>query len=157
MTWASPTRAFARITLFALAISVTACIALLRKDDPAIGSLALTGSTWMTMTVDGASVPVDVMSTLTFPSDAKIAGNGGCNPYSASLGVAANELDIGPISRGRRECGPEVMAAESRFLAALQKVRSFHGTELFLYLYDEYGAQRVSLSRVPDAAPQGSP
>lgn len=151
------TRAPSCVMLLALLLSVTACAALEGKDETAIGSLALTGSTWMTMTVDGVSVPVDVMSTLSFPSDAQLTGNGGCSPYSAPLGVAANELDIGPIERGRDECGPEVMAAESRFLAALQKVRSFHGTDLFLYLYDAYGAEKVSLSRVPDSAPPPPP
>jgi heat shock protein HslJ len=152
MAWVLRTRAVSCSTLLAFALSATACAALLGKDESAIGSLALTGSTWMTMTVDGVSVPVDVMSTLTFPSDTKITGNGGCNPFSASLGVAANELDVGPISRAKRVCGPEVMAAESRFLDALQTVRSFHGTDLFLYLSDEYGTQRVSLSRVPGSA-----
>jgi len=145
-------RSLLRLTLLALALSGTGCVALLGKNTSAVGAAALIGSTWMTLTVDDVSVPVDVESTLTFPSESRITGNGGCNSFSASLGVAANELDVGPISRERRVCAPEVMAAESRFLAALQTVRSFRGTDLFLYLSDESGRQRLSLSRVPESA-----
>lgn len=140
---------FVLAAVLAIALSGTACTALLGKDTSAIAPLALVGSTWMTMTVEGVSVPVDVESTLTFPDESRIAGNGGCNPFSATLEVAANELDIGPISRGRRVCTPEVMATESSYLAALQIVTSFRATELFLYLSDESGRQRISLSRVP--------
>jgi heat shock protein HslJ len=144
------TRALLCLALLALALSSTACVALLAKDAGGNRAAKLVGSTWMTMTVDGVSVPVDVESTLTFASETKLTGNGGCNAFSATISMAANEIDMGPIVKENRSCAPYVMAAESSFLAALQTVRSFRGTDLFLYLSDGVGTQRISLSRVPE-------
>jgi len=149
----------ARWWLVAAALSQSACTALAKQETGAIGPVDLVGSTWMTMTVEGSQVPVDVESTLTFASGSELSGNGGCNPFSASLQMEANELVIGPIQRGRRSCRPEVMATESKFLDALQAVSSYRGTRLFLYLSDPTGQQRISLGRVPEGSPpnRGAP
>ncbi len=150
-------RALLCFALLALALSSTACIALLAKDAGGNRAEKLVGSTWMTMTVDGVSVPVDVESTLTFASETRLTGNGGCNAFSVTVSMAADEIDMGPIAKENRSCAPYVMAAESSFLTALQTVRSFRGTDLFLYLSDGVGTQRISLSRVPEPGLSNAP
>lgn len=150
-------RSHLRLLLAAAVLGQTACAAI-DKETGAVTPAQLVGTTWMTITVEGQPAPVDVESTLTFAPD-RLSGNGGCNPFFAPLQMAANELVIGPIGRGRRACRPEVMAAEDAFLGALQQVASYRGTDLFLYLSDGTGRERMSLGRVLPGSPpnEGAP
>ncbi len=152
-------RSIARWVLLSSALSQAGCLAFVKQETGAIGPDDLVGTTWMTITVDGAPAPVDVESTLTFASGTELAGNGGCNPFSASLQMQVNEMVVGPIHRGGRTCRPEVMSTESAFLDALAKVASYRGTDLFLYLSDGTGRQRMSLGRMQPGSPpnRGAP
>jgi heat shock protein HslJ len=59
--------------------------------------------------------------------EGRLAGNGGCNRYFATVsqGPSAGDLSLGPVGATRMGCPDAVMAVESRYLGLLGNVKKF--------------------------------
>lgn len=151
MTLPSTRAVLGAVLLLGSALASSGCIALLGAKPLQLGSEDLAGTRWLVQTIDGVSVPVDTISSLDFDGLSAISGSGGCNRYSATVGISGMELIPGPISIEGPPCRPEVMDVQARFLAALEATRTFALGDSSLSLNDGNGTQRLGLSRVPPA------
>jgi len=68
--------------------------------------------------------------------DGRFLGSAGCNEYSAAVKATdtIGSIAVGPATSTRKQCGPEVMAQEQRFLGLLPSVKRFwfHAGQLAL-------------------------
>jgi heat shock protein HslJ len=107
----------------------------------------LVGSTWLVEDIDGGGVIDFLQSTLTFDSEEKVSGMGGCNNFFGSIEIDGVAIAFGPIGATRKACGEAIDDQEFRFFTALAKVRSFEYGEGLLILLDDKGGQLLRLSR----------
>lgn len=77
---------------------------------------------WQVTTIAGAHVPGGISVTMTFDTDGRVAGRGGCNRYSGSYAPTGDGLRIGPVAMTRMACPDPAMAVEGRFADALGRV-----------------------------------
>ena len=134
--------------LAACTVPGAGCIALMADKPTRISADRLTGKRWLVETIDGVSVPVDTESTLHFESATAISGQGGCDAFSASVGILDGEFRAGPLSLLGPQCSPELMALQARYFAALEAARRFEAGDLYLVLFDAEGRQRLGLSLI---------
>ena len=78
-------------------------------------------TTWQLklLTTEGTTqaVPADVVITATF-KDGKLAGNGGCNSYSATYTLIGTRLSLGPVMSTKMSCPANMV--ESRYFSTLR-------------------------------------
>jgi len=98
---------------------------------------ALSGSTWR-LAAWKFGEPTQGRLTLAY-SEGRFFGNAGCNQYSAPVRAIDNRgtIEVGQALSTRKECGPEIMSDEHRFLGLLSRINRFwfHAGQLAL----EYG------------------
>ena len=85
--------------------------------------------------------------TLTFEGEQRAGGSAGCNRWFASVEMSGDELRFSQAGATRMACDSDRMQQESRFLSALEAVRSYRVEASTLRLFDESQAERVRLSR----------
>jgi heat shock protein HslJ len=106
---------------------------------------AINGSAWVLKRLGHEPAPPRPEVTLAV-KDGGISGSAGCNQYGASLteGGQPGEIRVGPIRATRKACPQEVMALESRYLAALETVVRFtlESSELVLTTSGDAGSLR---------------
>lgn len=99
----------------AVCLALAACV-----DAPETGVEMLTGQ-WAVTMLDGEAIPDGVPVTMEF-SEGGVAGQSGCNRYTASLTQANSDVTIGPAAMTRMACPPAQMAVEARFGAVLGRI-----------------------------------
>lgn len=78
--------------------------------------------------------------TITFGTDDRAYGTGGCNHWFAGYGVEGEILRFSQVGSTRRLCEPEVMEQEQRFFDSLRQVRRWDMSPLDeLRLWSEQG------------------
>jgi putative lipoprotein len=140
-----------------LAFFVIGCQAVVPTVAPSTAAFALVGTAWIAEEIESRRVLEQVQSTLTFESAERIVGSTGCNRYFAPLQVSGTALRIGMGGSTRRACPPEVMDQESRFLAALDAIRTYRRDGSTLLLSDEGGQVRLRLKQTDAAANRQEP
>ena len=110
-------------------------------------SAPLAGSAWVAEEIDGHGVLAGVRSTLVFQSAERAVGAAGCNHWFASLQLSGTALRFEHAGATRMACEPPAMEQESRFLSALEAVRSYRLEGTTLWLLDESQAERLRLTR----------
>lgn len=97
-----------------------------REEQGRLSVADLPGTTWSLVQFGGQQpLPAGVAVTLEFEGD-HVSGSAGCNRYFAGIkGTGPDDLSIGPPGATRRACPEPVMAVESAYLTALQKVTQF--------------------------------
>jgi putative lipoprotein len=110
-------------------------------------SPVLAGSDWIAEQVDGQAVLADARPTLSFQEDERAGGAAGCNRWFATAELSGEKLRFSQAGATRMACEPDRMQQESRFLSALEAVRSYRLEGATLRLFDESQAERVRLSR----------
>ena len=92
------------------------------------GEIELTAGHW-------EGEPVNGRVTLSY-SDGAFRGNAGCNDYSAPVSAVESRgsIGVGEARSTRRQCCPDAMANEQRFLSLLPHVNRFwfHAGQLAL-------------------------
>ena len=68
--------------------------------------------------------------TITFGTDDRAYGTGGCNHWFAGYGVEGEILRFSRVGSTRRQCTPALMEQEARFFQALQHVRRWDHSPL---------------------------
>ena len=92
--------------------------------------------------------------TATFDADGRVAGSGGCNPYTGGYRVEGTAVTIREVASTLRFClGPEgVMDQEAAFLAALGRATRWALDGPRLDLRDDDGALQVAFVEEPPSA-----
>jgi putative lipoprotein len=135
-----------------MALFVIGCQSVAPTAAPPATVFALVGTAWIAEEIEGRRGLDQVQSTLTFESAERIVGSTGCNRYFAPLQVSGTALRIGMGGSTRRACPPEVMDQESRFLAALDAIRTYRRDGSTLLLSDAGGQVRLRLKQTDVAA-----
>ena len=146
----------ARLALLAL-FACSACTTAPSPSDaepaatapPVFDPTTLVGSTWLAEDIGGSGVIDDAQSKLQFVSSTQVAGHGACNAFTGAATVTATGLTLGPLASTRKMCAPAVMDQESRFLRALEAVKSARMDGNRLLLMDATGSPLALLSRQP--------
>lgn len=101
----------------------------------------LEGSRWRLAAFDGETVPADAPAVTLGMEDGRFVGTGGCNQYSTGLesGSLPGEVRTSGVVSTRMACPDPAGALETRYLAALERVRgwSFDRGSLVLTWNDE--------------------
>jgi heat shock protein HslJ len=83
--------------------------------------------------------------------DGAISGSGGCNSYSGSYTVTANDITVGDLVSTLMACADqERNDREAEFLSALSDVASFEISRSTLNLFDAEGKLLLNLSVAPE-------
>lgn len=128
-------------------VSVSGC-SLMEPNSPSTPKVDLIGGSWVAEDIDGKGVVDDAQTTLEFGPDGKVSGRGGCNRYSGTVEVEGASIIVGQLISTKMACAPALMDQESKFLAAMQAVRTYKMTpENKLVLSDASGVQRLRFSR----------
>jgi putative lipoprotein len=126
-------------------LAVAGC-SLVRPDSAESPKVDLKG-TWLAEDIDGAGVRDDAQSTLEFMPDGRVAGRGGCNRYGGSVKVSGASLLMSELFATKMACAPALMDQETRYMAALQAVRSYRMEGSTLVLVDATGKVRLRFER----------
>jgi putative lipoprotein len=110
-------------------------------------SPVLAGTDWTAEQVDGKPVLANARPTLAFEGEQRAGGASGCNRWFASVEMSGEKLRFSQAGATRMACDPDRMQQESRFLSALEAVRSYRVEGSTLSLLDESQAERVRFSR----------
>jgi putative lipoprotein len=108
--------------------------------DFAAASERLEGSEWG---VTGEDKPF-----IQFGSNGRVSGSSGCNRFTGTYEITEDgSIKIGPIASTRMACPESAMAAEAKFFAMLDDVRSFERTQTSLALRSADGAVLMQLDQ----------
>ena len=86
---------------------------------------SLVGTSWLAEDIDGRGVIDMLQSTLTFESDVRVIGMGGCNAFFGTAKLDGENLELGPLGSTRMACAESIMDQESHFFAALETARRY--------------------------------
>ena len=103
---------------------------------------------WLAEDIRGGGVIDNLQSVLEISGDGAVSGSGGCNRLHGQATISGASLSFGAIASTRMACPPAVMDQESKFLSALQAVRSFRvdPQQRKLFLLDAAGQTVMRLS-----------
>lgn len=108
-------------------------------------STALAGTTWEAIAINNGRGAVtglvaDTSVTMSFDSEGKLSGSGGCNRYTATWTQEGSSMRLSAPASTRRMCPEEgVMEQEQAFFAAMQTVSTmrFEGDRLEMRTADD--------------------
>ena len=140
-------RTFAAVIVAALA--ATACGSTtsdLTSPVTAPSSVTLTGTEWVAVEIDGVAVG-NTRSTLRFDNETRAAGSTGCNSYFTSVTQTSTALQFGSVGSTKMACETPLMDQETRFLSALDAVRTHRFEGDMLLFVDASGRVRIKFRR----------
>jgi heat shock protein HslJ len=83
-----------------------------------------------------------------FGANGRVSGNSGCNRFTGTYeSTEDGAIRIGPLAATRMACPEPAMAAESKFFAMLEEVRSFERNGKRLALRDSDGSVLMELAQ----------
>ncbi len=103
---------------------------------------------WLAEDIRGGGVIDDLQSVLEISGNGAVSGSGGCNRLHGQATISGASLTFGAIASTRMACPPAVMDQESKFLSALEAVRSFRidSQQRKLFFLDAAGRPIMRLS-----------
>jgi putative lipoprotein len=104
----------------------------------------LVGTSWRAETIVGRPVIDIAASTLTFETDGKVHGSGGCNRYFGPVNVDGERLAFGLLGATQMACPEAIMDQEMRFFEALGSAERWEVNEHGLLLVHSAGADEPS-------------
>jgi len=119
-------------------------------------SQSLAGSSWRATAINNGkeavvSLVADTTVTISFASDGKVSGSGGCNNYVSTWKADGNALAFTPPGATRMMCAaPGVMEQEHAFFRALESVATMRMEADRLEMRTAQGALAVMLVRTPN-------
>lgn len=91
-----------------------------KEDAPEGDPAVLQGATWIVEDINRGGVIDNSRLTLTFGTDGRVSGSGGCNSFSGTYSADGSSLTLGPLAMTRRAClGEALNAQETRYTSAL--------------------------------------
>lgn len=107
---------------------------------------ALIGPEWVAEEIAGQRASADPKSHITFTSEGRAHGSGGCNSFNGNYAADAQSFAIGNLASTLRACTPAVMQQETRFHEALRQTRTYKIENGLLYLNDANGVTMMRLA-----------
>lgn len=103
---------------------------------------------WLAEDIRGGGVIDNLQSVLEISGNGAVSGSGGCNRLHGQATISGASLTFGAIASTRMACPPAVMDQESKFLSALEAVRSFRidSQQRKLFFLDAAGRPVMRLS-----------
>lgn len=120
---------------------------LLRRVGASTGPASLIGPTWIAEDIGGRGVVDGLRTEITFGTDGRATGTGGCNRFNGGFTLEGSNLRFGPAASTNMACAPAAMDQEQRFHAALAEVRGYRIENGILHLTDGAGRTLVRLAR----------
>lgn len=116
----------------------------------AIADPATPTGKWLAEDINGGGVIDRLQTTLELREDGIVTGTGGCNRYAGSANVDGNSIKFLPMASTRMACSAAAMGQESRFHAALEKIRSWRidAPRRKLILLDGGGFEMMRFSKL---------
>jgi heat shock protein HslJ len=117
---------------------------------PAHAAPATPAGKWLAEDIDGGGVIDRLQTTLEIRDDGIVTGMGGCNRYAGSANIDGNGIKFLPMASTRVACSTAAMRQESKFHAALEKVRLWRIDEAQrkLVLLDSGGFEMMRFSKM---------
>lgn len=107
----------------------------------------LRAAAWSVRGLDGDALPAPRPLELLFGTDGRFAGQAPCNRILGAYRLSGEELRLGPVASTMMMCEGALMAAERRYVDALEAVRRFElAPEGGVVLVTE-GGGRIALGR----------
>jgi heat shock protein HslJ len=143
------TRLLASILLVA---AVTACkVEVSIDENPAASVQVLQSTAWWVEDIGGTGVIDASHTTLDFSRAGQVAGDSGCNRYTARAQVGEGTITFGTPGGTRMMCPPAIMNQEAAFYEAITNAASWEIAETgLLYLRDAGGNDLVRASATDD-------
>jgi heat shock protein HslJ len=113
-----------------------------RADEP--DPAWLTGTIWRAETIMGRPVIDASASTITFESDGRVHGRGGCNRYFGSSTIDGEQVSFSALGSTKMACAPALMEQEARFFQALESAERWSLDGHGLLLIHSAGADQPS-------------
>lgn len=117
-----------RAALFLPLLSLSQC-----GQDETVAAYGAGGRAWVLHSIDGIDFPAS--ATLDFPEAGRVAGQGPCNGYSATLDVPYPWFEVRDLVATRAAC-PD-LEAEGTFFAALMAMEQSEVSGNILILRNE--------------------
>ena len=102
-------------------LALTACA----TQTPPAGGGALAGPEWRLEELLGAPVQGESPVTLSFLSEGRAAGAGGCNRYTGTWALKGDKLTLGKMGSTLMACPQPLMEQEGTYLRALETAKSY--------------------------------
>ncbi len=106
-------------------------------DQPVLEVDPLTGVIWTLVELNGQPRIPDTEILASFEADGSVTGTAGCNNYTSTYEISANQITFGLGAMTRKMCAEDVMDQENEYMAALAVARTYELIEGRLYLFDE--------------------
>ncbi len=122
-----------------------------------VGDAPLRGVIWLL--APAASMPVSPQAArqevqlLLDPLTSTLSGSADCNRLQGNYRMEGNQLSFSSIDSTMLQCEPEVMDDERRFLADLERVRSWRFVDRCFELLDASGSLLLKFETRPQASP----
>ena len=110
-------------------------------------ALALAGTEWDALAIDGKTQVVNPKPKLRWLSADNVAGTGGCNGFTGPSVATPDSLRLGPLASTGRACLSMPGSQEDMFFKALELTRKAKFERDQLVLMDEAGKQLARLVR----------
>ncbi len=131
-----------------VSVLVLAGCSLAKPDSAESPKADLSESTWVAEDIDGAGVIDNAQSTLVFSPDGHVSGRAGCNQFGGPVKLSGASMILDQVFSTKMACAaPALMDQETRFLAALEAVRSYRMEGTKLVLLDGAGKARLRFDR----------
>lgn len=105
-----------------------------------MNSAALQEGPWAIEDINGGGVIDSSNVTVSFSTDGKISGSGGCNYFSGNYEVSGNSLNIsGAMAMTRKACAPALMNQDQRLTSILQSAQSYSINDGELTILNKHG------------------
>jgi heat shock protein HslJ len=115
-------------------------------DYSAVGN-GLYAQPWLVEDIAGQGVVDRAQTTIQFSSDGKVAGDTSVNRYQGQAKIDGAKIDVGPLATTRRAGPQALMDQETKFLKAIESVKSFRIEPTgLLFLLNESGDAVLRLS-----------
>ena len=121
-------------------------------DSGAANNAVLYAQPWLVEDIGGRGVVDKAQTTMQLAEDGSVSGDTSVNRYQGRATIDGNTISCGPLATTRRAGPPALMDQESKFLKALETVKSFRIEPTgLLSLLNDSGDTVIRLS--PVAAP----
>ncbi len=107
------------------------------------------GGKWLAESIRRRGVIDNLQTVLDIAADGRVSGSGGCNRISGKADISGERISFSPLAATRMACAPAIMDQETKFLAALNDVRTWRidGRRGKLFLLDAQGNEVLLLAR----------
>lgn len=110
------------------------------KEQPASGTMALDGSSWILTTLNGQPALKETAVTLNFAAG-RVAGTDGCNRYNGSYTVDGANIKFGLLASTMMACEEAIMTQATAYQQALGQAATYKADAQQLSLIDANGKE----------------